>query len=132
MFVSDVQQLRKHTSNIGNDISAIVDQQISHIGRVFNQYAEDVEVMRSKEISRNTLNEIVGGMFMENKLITGAQLSIIRNEVSFSENFQMLGQRGSMSLWNLYNNTTEALKKSHAGRFFKDHVKAREIILDYV
>ena len=132
MFLADVQQLRKHTSNIATDIHKIVDKQISYVSKMFDDYAEDVEVLRSKEITQNTMNEIVGGMFMEQELITGAQLSIIRREVSVSDNFKMLGSGGDMSLWNLYQNTTEALKKSHVTRYFSDHAKVREVMLDYV
>ena len=131
MFLADVTQLRKHTTNIGPDLTRIVDKQVDYIGEMFDKYAEDVEVLRSKEISRSTMNEIVGGMFMEQKIITGAQLSIIRKEVSVSENFKMLGAEGNMSLWNLYNNTTEALKKSHVTRYFTDHASVHKLMLDY-
>lgn len=131
MFLADVQQLRKHTSNVATDIHRIVDKQINYMEKMFGDYAEDVEVLKSKEITQNTMNEIVGGMFMEHELITGAQLSIIRREISISDNFKMLGSGGNMSLWNLYQNTTEALKKSHVTKYFSDHAKAREIILDY-
>ena len=132
MFIADVTQLRKHTVNLAKDLHVIVDQQLTYVGEMFDKYAEDVEVLRSKEITQSTMNEIVGGMFMEQKLITGAQMSIIRKEVSVSENFQMLGSGGSMSLWNLYQNTTESLKKSHVTRYFSDHAKVRELLLDYV
>ena len=131
MFIADVTQLRKHTSKVAGDLNIIVDRQINYVDKLFTEYAEDVEVMRSKEITTNTMNEIVGGLFMEQKLITGAQLSIIRKEVSVSDNFKMLGTDGNMSLWNLYQNTTEALKKSHVTRYFSDHAKVRELMLDY-
>ncbi|MCK5788492.1 MAG: DUF932 domain-containing protein, partial [Chlamydiia bacterium] len=62
MFSADVQQLRKHTSNVGKDLNRIVNKQIDYLGEMFDKYAEDVEILKSKEIHRSTMNEIVGGM----------------------------------------------------------------------
>lgn len=131
MFTGDVVALRKHSSSIGEEVPKMLKQQISVIDTMFSQYAEDIEVMKSVELSRNAVHEIVGEMFLDQKLITTTQINIIRRELYHSENFQMFGAGGTMSLWNLYQNSTESLKVSHASRFFKDHSDVRALMLNY-
>ena len=132
MFQADLVSLRKHTPNMGRDMDIIMQKQIVGISDMFQQYAEDIEIMQESIITKDTMHEIVGRMFIDEKIITGAQLNIIRKEINVSENFKMLGHNGNMSLWNMYQNTTQALKKSHTTRYFSDHSVAHNLMLDYV
>ena len=122
--------LRKHTTNIGRDIEGIIDKQILNMHSTFEQHIQDMEMLKQVQINESTMHEIVGSLFMEHKVLTTTQINIVRKEVSFSENFQML-RGGEMSMYNMYQNVTQSLKISSPTNYTNDHVKVHELLTAY-
>ena len=132
MVVGDTTQLKKHSSNVAMQVEHMLDSQIRYLDNMFDVYAEDIEIMRSRQISKSLMFELIGEAFVERKIINTTQINTIRRELRESEHFKMLGPGGDMNLFNLYQNFTEALKTEHPSTYFKAHADARSLMLEAV
>lgn len=118
MFTGDMLTFkRKHTGSIAEELNVKVDVGINRMIDGFDQILREIERMKNFNISMRDKAEILGIMYFENNLVTPNQLSIIKEELKTSTHF-----RGN-SLWDLYNNVTESLKRSHPSNHIEDHIR---------
>jgi hypothetical protein len=64
--------------------------------------------------------EFAGRMFIEDELVNSTQLSILKKEINFSENFKDENVRC------FYNHVTEALKKTHPSQVMSSHLEVHK------
>jgi len=126
----DVVSLRKHTSNVYRDIEDVVQNSIQSMEDRYLDLVNDLDRTKDMELTKLHVHNIIGELFLEQKILTTAQLNIVRNELYYSENFKMLNG-GDMSMYNMYNNITEALKISHPMNYVRDHTKVHEYLTNY-
>ena len=134
MFLADVKAVRKHTSMVWRDISSILSYQLDEVEDTFTQLLNDSEDMKYTYLSQEQVQEIVWKLWVEEKVLTGQQMNILKKEMFYSENFKMYDPKQEMGLptaWNMYNNVTQALKVSHPSKYFKDHEKTHQLITEY-
>lgn len=136
MFTADVKAVRKHTVEVYRDMNNIVQEQIYFMKNSFDGLVADKQQLMTTFISMADVQEIIWQLWVEQKVLTGTQMNILKKEMFYSENFKMYDpknefERPNASAWNMYNNITEALKISHPSNYFKDHEKAHELILSY-
>lgn len=108
---------RKHTGNIAEELNEKADIAIQSMIDGFTALTLDVEIMRNYDLTQREKAEILGVMYFEENMVTPNQLSIIKKEMEESDHF-----RGN-TLWDLYNNVTESLKRSHPYTHIEDHIK---------
>jgi len=128
---ADVVAVQKHTVNVAKVITKIMYSQLESLDANFSRNEEALEIMKQTQLTKSTAYEIVGNLFIEQKVLTTTQINLIRKEMYSSENFKMLGSGGDMSMYNLFNNVTESLKLSRPSTYTKDHVAAFETCLKY-
>jgi hypothetical protein len=124
MFKGQIKMVRKHTKNVFQDMETIVEEVISKAVVQYEQLEEDKERMKLRLLSKREMAELAGRMFIEEKLINATQMNIVAREIQHSENF------GGTSLWDLYNHTTEALKKSHPSEAMQSHIKVHDFVME--
>jgi len=90
-----------------------------------------MDKLKQIQISKDTMHQIIGSMFVEHKVLTTTQINIVRKEIEFSENFKMIGSGGDMTMYNMYQNLTESLKVSHPNNYVKNHVQVHELLTAY-
>ena len=125
MFKGDIKVLRKHTKGVFSDLDHLIENVISSAVFQFEQLTEDKERMKLKPLNKTQMAELAGRMYVEEKLISPTQMSILADEIRHSEHFT------DNSLWDFYNHATEALKKSHPAHLIPNHIKAHEFVMQF-
>ena len=115
---------RKHTGTALEDFREHVELVIDGLEKEFIRLQSNVREMKNISVDNILIANLIGDMVMNEQLITNTQLSIFKKEKKSSLNF-----RGN-TLWDFYNNCTEAFKDSHPVIYDKQHVKFHTYICD--
>ena len=118
---------RKHTGDADQEASDMIDYQISMAHNYFGQLVEDKEMLINNMMTRKTQAELIGRLFLEEKVVTLTQMGIIKREM---ENPSYLYSSDPNSAWTLYNHITHALKDSHPERYLDDHQKVHNLFMN--
>ncbi len=101
---------RKHTGNADADIASHVTAQIGMANHKFQQLVLHKNLMKSLSLSTTKQAELLGRLFVEEKLLDSQQLSVVKHEMEKpSYNYGV----DPDTAWMFYNNVTHALKKTH-------------------
>ena len=117
---------RKHTGDADQEASDMIDIQIARANEYFNQLVEDKNLLFNQLMTRKTQSELIGRLFLEEKVITLTQMGIIKREM---ENPSYMYSSDPDSAWTLYNHVTHALKDSHPERYLDDHEKVHNMFM---
>lgn len=120
MFSGDFKSAHMHNAGIKDELQKIVVQTVDSLEINFKQIQKDSKKLKSVKVDRYKIAEILGDLFLNEEILTTTQLQIIKSELKLQENFK------AETMWDIYNHTTEALKKSPVTRLIDDHVKAHE------
>lgn len=118
----EISLIRKHTG-LANKI--VKDKIINSINTFENSFKEiilDRNLMKEQVITGRNCAELLGRMYIEERIITSTQLDIIKNEIDNSEHFT------GNTVWDFYNCITESLKVSTVNNYFNDHLKVHNFI----
>lgn len=118
---------RKHTGSADQEANDMINYQISMANNYFNQLVEDKEKLIGKNVTKRVQAEIIGRLFLEEKIVTLTQMGIIKREY---ENPSFLYNSDPDSMWTLYNHITHALKESHPERYLEDHQKVHNLFMN--
>lgn len=108
---------KKHTGDVVAQLDQAIIQGISNMRSEFTRLNMEVDIMKDFDLTPRQKAEILGVMYFERNLVTPTQLSIVKRELSASQHFR------EDNAWSLYNNVTEALKKSSPVDVITDHIK---------
>ncbi len=129
----DFQYRRIHRGVIENNTSTTMQDVIENINGGFNMLQASFEhniaqmnQLKGFEIGPKDTYDILGKLFFEQEVISITQLSIIKKELAFSNNFRHLGS-SDFTAFDLYNHITESLKTSHPTTYINDHVKTHSL-----
>jgi hypothetical protein len=123
MFKGDIKVMRKHTNGVFKELKDIVNTVVESAEVQFLNIVKDVEEMKLRPMDRRQMAELAGRMFIEDGILTSTQLSILKNEVYFSEHFKEATQ------WDFYNHCTEALKTCTPKQLMQKHIQLHNYIL---
>lgn len=117
--------VRKHIGTRAlSDFRAHISTSIDTLEDEFARLVKNKEEMKSIGLTKRDRALIVGDMLLNEDLITSTQLSILKEEIKFSEHFK------GTSLWDFYNHTTESYKENNPNNFDKQHIKFHSYISD--
>ena len=117
---------RKHTGSIFQELTQAITEEIEKISEEHEKVQEDAFYMKQIQVSKKAASELLGRMFIEHEILTSTQLNIIKRELDDSKNFAFVNNFGSV--WDLYNNCTEALKESHPTNFLQSHIDLHSFV----
>jgi hypothetical protein len=120
MFKGDFKVMRKHTGHVKSELEFLVANGVNTMNQQFVSIIADTEKMKQVQMTKRATAELIGRMYIEEKLITSTQLNIIADQLTNSKHFK------DDSLWSLYNHTTEALKTAHPVTIINDHIKIHD------
>lgn len=118
---------RKHTGTADQEASDSIDYQISMAGKYFDKLVEDKNMLQTKVLSTREQAELIGRIFLEEKIITLTQMGIIKREM---EKPSFMYDSDPNSAWVLYNHVTHALKDSHPTCYLDNHQKIHTVFVD--
>jgi hypothetical protein len=123
MFSGETQSVHMHKGEIASEIHKVAADSVAIVAANFKKILADSKKLKSKKIDQAVINELIGGLFLEQELISVTQLGLIRSELKESKNF------GSETLWDLYNHTTEALKATPVRTLIDSHLTAHNYFM---
>lgn len=115
---------RKHSGNALEEFREHIDIVIDNIDYEFERLEKNVIEMKAIQMDNSTIARLVGDMVVNEDMITMTQLSILKHELKFSENFK------DGTLWSFYNNCTEAFKDTHPLYYDRQHIKLHTYLSD--
>lgn len=113
---------RKHTGAIAEELEVKVRHAIGGMVTGFDRILQEVDIMKNYNITQRQKAQILGVMYFEKNMVTPNQLSVIRDELRNSEHFK------GNTVWDLYNNVTESLKRSHPFNHIENHVRLHKFM----
>jgi len=126
MFRGEIKVVRKHTKNVFQDIDALLENVIQSAKYEYEMLVEDKEKMKVKLLDKRQMAELAGRMFIEERILTANQMSEMKREIYHSEFFQ------GDTLWDFYNHSTHALKKSHPGQIIPNHIRVHDFAMKLI
>lgn len=122
--VENASYSRLHKGTALQDFRKEMDSVIASVETEFHRLETNVVEMKETHLSKKIIAQLVGDMYLNEALITDTQLSILKKELAYSEHFK------NGTLWDFYNNCTEAYKSSHPNYYEKQHIKLHTYISD--
>ena len=111
---------RKHTGSADIEVQRQIASQVKYAHKHFNQLIQDKDEFKKTNLSLKQQAELLGRLFVEEKILDATQLSSVKREIdkpSFDYN------TNSNSGWAFYNHVTHALKLSHPRSWMTDQQK---------
>jgi len=132
MVKGDFVTIRKDKGSISYDLNSMIEEAIKGMGYKHASLLEDTTKLKGYQFhSRNELISLIGDMYFNHNFLNTVQLNIIKRELEYSKNFQMITPN-QLTAWNLYNNVTEALKVAHPTDYINSHKKLHQLMMQYV
>ena len=117
---------KKHQGGIQEYTPHAISEYIKTAGDVFLNMQKERDAMKQVEVSKRTVAELVGRMYLEDEIIESTQLNIIKRELDHPT-FDY-GAPGS--LWELFNFTTYALKEVHPTLWMDTHINTHAFFVN--
>ena len=113
---------RKHTGNVLEEMGEKIQTGVDRMKSDFGKLNLEVDVLKGYALTPRQKAEVLGVMYFERDLVNPTQLSIVKRELTESKNFK------EDNAWSLYNNVTEALKRSHPIDMINDHIMVHDFM----
>lgn len=117
---------RKHLGeNALPDFRKHIEIVINDLDNEFEKLKINREELKTKEIDKKVINQLIGDMYIQESLLTETQLSLIKKESKESTDFK------EMNAWSFYNWCTQALRdQNHALNYDKSHIRLHSYLAD--
>lgn len=116
---------KKHVGQVQTFTPLTISENMKKAGEAFEKLQKERDRLREVDITRHTVAQLVGQMFIEDSIVNSEQLNILKGEID-KPSFDY-GCKGSA--WELYNYSTFALKSSHPEHYFQKHIKVHNLFL---
>ncbi len=118
---------RKHQGTVLEDMDAMLDIVFADLDQRFEELVEMISLLKNVQVPKEILWQVIGSLIMGN-IIPIRQINVLKKNLKKDPNFQMLGEGGKMTGWNMYNQITELLKPVTADKLVDTHVNAHELV----
>jgi hypothetical protein len=127
MLTGDLTVLRKHTSNVHEDIDGLALSAIYKSRRAFEQIKADTEVMKQIPMSDDEAYRMLGLVYGHG-IITPRQIPVVKSEweTPSHDDFE------DRNLWSFYNAVTESLKSSPPQSIMERHLAIHKQLMNHV
>lgn len=126
MIVGDVVAFRKHTSNMLNDLTEMIDKVIINLHSVWERTISDVAQMKEVSMTDEKTAELYGRLYIIDKVMTSVELNKAVKELrkpTFSDFVPK-------NMWSSYSHVTWALKDAPPHRRLDCLKRLHEVCMD--
>lgn len=110
---------KKHMGEIKEFAPTQIEEAISGAAAQFARMKDERDAMKAIKITSRQQAELIGRLFLDEKIINSTQLNIIRAEL----NKPTYDYKAPNSMWELYQHTTYSMKNIHPSLWMDDHIK---------
>ena len=121
-MLEDCEKAYPHLVIFGQELT--LDEVVEELQQDLIVAENHAEQMKLVQLNPTATAELCGRLLMEHEIITSSQLSIIRQEYKKPTYPELAGD----TLWNLYNHTTHALKKTHPYNYLGSHSRLHKFV----
>ncbi len=126
MFVGDVMCMRKHTSNVYEDLDLLLDDLLTKSVLNYSQSIDDIESMENFDLDDSGAAHLLGELYVTQDVLSPTLLSIAKKEWFDSNSFK------DRNAWSLYNACTEAFKKAHPSERMSRQTDLHKFMMNHV
>ena len=112
MIVSEAVTVRKHTTNVWNELAEKADLAITQLQDNWEKTQQDIALMKHTELTFTRMAELIGRLFVEKQVLISTEANIVAREIKKPT----FGAFSGQNLWSFYNACTFALKEAHVSR----------------
>lgn len=116
-LTGDITVMRKHTSNVWNDLEEMAITTIYRSQSNFKRISEDAYVLSQVDIGDNHAYQLMGLLY-GNGILTPRQLPVVKKEWH-DPSYPDFEPR---TMWSFYNACTEALKSTPPSKIMERHI----------
>ena len=134
MFLGDVVKMRKHTTNVWDDVDDIITQVITRADIQAEQAQDDLIMFEQVGINDVEAAKIIGDAFLNKDIVNGVQLNKIKSswkDGDYSPHNALDNKFGERTLYALYGAATDALKSSHPADALNNYTELHEHFKEY-
>jgi len=117
----------KHISDVQEISPLIIPERIKTAGEIFVGLQGERDQMKAIEVNSKMRSELIGRMFLENEIITGTHLNVIKKQIKNPTH----QYNAPNTLWELYQFVTFAIGGFNPN-WVQDHVNAHQFFMDVV
>ena len=127
MLTGDITVLRKHTTNVHDDIDGLALSAIYKSRRAFNQIKQDAELMKQVAMSDDEAFRMLGFIYGRG-IVNPRQIPVVKKEW-LEPSHDAFEDR---NLWSFYNAVTESLKSSPPQSIMERHLAIHKQLTNHV
>jgi len=116
---------RKHSGDANITIYAEIETAISSLKDSYELQIERKTKMREKRITSRTTASLVGELFLQDKILSNTQMSILKQEILKPT----YDYKADGSAWDFYQKCTHAIRDSHPGEWHRKHIDLGEFVV---
>ena len=113
----EIQYIRKHTGGVVQELNEKIITTINQLGEHFDKMVRHSQQLHNIEMTKEQYAELMGRLFIVDKLVTPTQLNIVSREID-TPSFEDFVD---MNAWSLYNHVTYSLKEAHPLHYLEQH-----------
>lgn len=113
---------RKHIGSIDTDLEELVSEVVCKVKSTYDEITHMADILKAKSIQKRLAAELLGRLYIEEKIISSTELNIIKRELE-EPTFEVFAEENA---WSLYNHCTHALKGAAPIFSFNKHLKVTE------
>lgn len=114
---ADYRDIRKHVGSISNDLDNMIYNAVNGLEEELRYFVNRKGELQTYDVSKRLQAELVGRLFMQEKIFTTTQLSAFKRITEDTKNIF-----NDKTSWDFYNNITEVLKLSHPIDYVQKHI----------
>lgn len=119
---------KAHRGDIKDFTPEAIVESIKSSGDTFRKIQKQRDDMKEIEVSKRVQAELLGRIYVEEELIKGTQLTIIKKELKHPT----FDYKCEGSLWELYNHATFAMREIHPSNWMRDHIRVHKFFTEAI
>jgi len=133
MISGEATAAKVHRSKVMDHLDQMIHVTLGSLRKTFGEINKDINDFKEHRLDGMTeVSHMLGELYVRDSILTPTQASVVKSEITDSVHFSMKEDTESFNSWNLYNNVTEALKRSHPLNEFKDYHKVHDYFKNYI
>jgi hypothetical protein len=133
MISGEATAAKVHRSKVMDHLDQMIHVTLGSLRKTFGEINKDINDFKEHRLDGMTeVSHMLGELYVRDSILTPTQASVVKSEITESIHFSMKEDTESFNSWNLYNNVTEALKRSHPLNEFKDYHKVHDYFKNYI